>query len=383
MNVLEEALELLEKMVRIPSVEGQELEMGNLVEKFTSSLGMKVEKQEVEEGRYNVIAKIQIGKGGKTVILNSHMDVVPAAEGWETDPYRLTIKNGRAYGRGSTDAKGCLTALLIAVKSIIENPDGINGNIIVTAVVDEETYSKGTRYLISHTTLKADYGIIGEPTLCKIGIGHNGTIRPVLAIHGKTAHSSTPEKGISAVRIAAYISELVDEIQKELSKVVHPTTGKPSISITMLKVGVKENVLPDYGELVIDRRMIPGEKEENIIQTFEEICKKTEKAFPGAKVEIKEYLITTGPASEVSADSKIAQIAYRACEKVTGEKQTAFGLTCNTDMNHLVRAGIPCVIIGPGRIDMCHQPNEYVDLRQLETACKVDEEVIRELLKDG
>ncbi len=383
MKVLEEALELLGKMVQIPSVEGKELQMGNLVAEFTASMGMEVKKQEVEKDRFNVIAEIQIGNGGKTVILNSHMDVVPAADGWETDPYQLTIKDGRAYGRGSTDAKGCLTALLIAVKSIIENPGDTNGNIVLTAVVDEETYSKGTRYFVSHTPLKADYGIIGEPTLCRVGIGHNGSIRPVLAIHGKTAHSSTPEKGISAVRVAAYISDLVDEIQKNLSKITHPTTGKPSISITMLKAGVKENVLPDYAELVIDRRMIPGEKEEDMVRSFEEICEKAEKTFPGSKIEIKEYLVTTGPASEVKPDSSIAQIAYRACEAVTGEQQVPFGLTCNTDMNHLIKLGIPCVIIGPGRIDMCHQPNEYVDLKQLETACKVDEQVIRALLEEG
>ena len=381
MEILGEALELLKKMVAIPSVEGQEAEMGNLVAEYTASLGMEVEKQEVEPGRCNVIARVKIGSGGKTVVLKSHMVVVPAADGWDTAPYQLTIKDGRAYGRGSTDAKGCLTALLMATKEIIQNPGDTNGNIIVTAVVDEETYSKGTRYLVEHTRLDADYGIVGEPTLCRVGIGHNGSIRPVLEIHGKTAHSSTPEMGISSVRVAAYISSLVDEMQEKLREVVHPTTGRPSIAITMLKAGVKENVLPDYCELVIDRRMVPGEREEDMIDSFEEICKKAEGQFPGAKVEIKEYVVTTGPASEVKPDSEIVQIAYQACEKVTGEKQSSFGLTCNTDMNHLIKLGIPCVIIGPGRIDMCHKPNEYVELSQLETACRVDEQVIRALLK--
>lgn len=380
MNSINDALTLLEKMVAIPSTEGNELAMGDLVASYLKGLGMDVQKQEVEPGRNNIIAKIKIGTGGQTVILNSHMDVVPAADGWNTDPYKLTIIDGKAYGRGSTDAKGCLTALIMGAKAVIENPLGVNGNIIITAVVDEETYSKGTRHLMSQTPIKADYGIVGEPTLCRIGIGHNGSIRPVIAIHGKTAHSSTPEKGISSVRIAAYISALVDAVQKNLREIIHPTTGRPSIAITLLKAGVKENVLPDYAELVIDRRMVPGEQEADVITSFEEICRKAEEAFPGAKVEIKDYFVTTGPASEVKPDSKIAQIAYEACKKVTGENQAPFGLTCNTDMNHLVRAGIPCVIIGPGRIDMCHQPNEFVDLKQLETACQVDEAVIRALL---
>ena len=381
MELLQEAMELLEKMVAIPSVEGQEKEMGDLVAAYTEALGMTVEKQMVEEGRYNVIARAKIGNGGKTVVLNSHMDVVPPADGWNTDPYVLTRAEDRAYGRGSTDAKGCLTALLIATKHIIENPGETNGNIIVTAVVDEETYSKGARYLVDHTDIKADYGIVGEPTNCRIGLGHNGSVRPVLVIHGKTAHSSAPELGISSVRVAAYISGLVDEIQKGLHEITHPSTGKPSISITMLKAGVKENVLPDWCELTIDRRMIPGEKEEDIIKEFEKICADAEAAFPGAKVEIDRYLVTTGPASDVKPDSEIAQIAYAACESVTGVKQTPYGVICNTDMNHFMRKGIPTIIIGPGNINYCHKPNEYVEYTELENACRVDEAVIRALLK--
>ncbi len=380
MEILEEALELLGQMVEIPSTEGQEEKMGELVARYAESLGMSVEKQEVEKGRFNVIAKASIGKGGKTVVLNSHMDVVPAADGWDTEPYRLTRGEDRAFGRGATDAKGCLTALLIATKHILENPGSTSGNIIVTAVVDEETYSKGARYLVDHTELPADFGIVGEPTNCRIGLGHNGSIRPVLVIHGRTAHSSAPELGVSSVRVAAYISKLVDEIQAELHEITHPSTGKPSISITLLKAGTKENMLPDWCELVIDRRMIPGEEEKEIIKTIEKICSDAEAEFPGARVEIDRYLVTTGPASEVKPDSEIAQIAYEACEKVTGVKQTPYGVICNTDMNHLMRKGIPTVIIGPGNINYCHKPNEYVEYKELETACRVDEQVIRALL---
>ncbi len=381
MELLQEALELLEKMVAIPSVEGQEKEMGELIAAYTESIGMTVERQTVEGDRFNVIAKIQIGKGGKTVVLNSHMDVVPPADGWNTEPYVLTRGEDRAFGRGSTDAKGCLTALLMATKRIIENPGDTNGNIIVTAVVDEETYSKGARYLVDHADLHADYGIVGEPTSCRIGLGHNGSVRPVLVIHGKTAHSSTPELGISSVRVAAYISGLVDKIQEQLHEITHPSTGKPSISITMLRAGVKENVLPDWCELTIDRRMIPGENEKDIIESIEKICADAEAAFPGAKVTIDRYLVTTGPASDVKPDSEIAKKAYAACERITGVRQTPYGVTCNTDMNHLMRKGIPTVIIGPGNINYCHKPNEYVEYSQLETACLVDEAVIREFLK--
>ena len=380
MTRLEEALELLRQMVEIPSTEGNEKAMGDFLEAYTRSLGMEVEKQVVEGDRANIIARVTVGKGGKTVVLNSHMDVVPPADGWDTDPFQLVIKGDRAYGRGSTDAKGALTAFLMATKNIIENPGDTNGTIIFTAVVDEESFSKGARYLADHKSVQADYGIVGEPTMSNVYICHKGSIRPVIKIKGRSAHPSTPKLGISAVRVASYISTLVDEIEDVLAEQNHPIAGTPAISITMLKAGVKENVLPDTCELTIDRRMVPGEDEQEIICSFEEICRKAEAQFPGAQVTIDHYIVTTGPASEVKPDSQIAQIAYAACEKVTGVKQVPNGTDCNTDMNHFIRIGIPCVIIGPGTLAVAHMPNEYIEFDQLEKAYQVDEAVIRALL---
>lgn len=380
MSRLEEALDLLAGMVAIPSVEGQEKAAGDFIAAYARSLGMEVELQEVEPDRNNVIARVKIGKGGKTVVLNSHMDVVPSADGWNTDPFQLVRAEDRAFGRGSTDAKGALTAFLIATKSIMENPGSTNGNIIFTAVVDEESFSKGARHMVASKAIKADYGIVGEPTMSNVYLCHKGSIRPVITIRGKTAHASTPELGISAVRVISYMSGLVDKIQEGLRKIHHPVAGSPSISITMLKAGVKENVLPDFCEFTIDRRMVPGEDDAEIKASFDAMCRQAEEAFPGAVVKVDRYLVTTGPASEVKPDSEIARIAYAACEKTTGIKQVPNGTDCNTDMNHFVRDGIPCVIIGPGTLKVAHMPNEYVEYDQLEKAVAVNEAVIRALL---
>ena len=191
-------------------------------------------------------------------MLNSHMDVVPPADGWDTDPYDLVIQDDRAYGRGSTDAKGPLACLTMAVKRIIENPEGVNGTIVYTAVVDEESHSTGARTLVKHPQVYGDYCIVGEPTLSRVAVSHNGSLRPVIVAEGLSVHASNPELGINAIRIAAYISQLVDEIAEEISGIVHPTTGKPSIAITMISGGVQENVVPDRCEITIDRRMYPG-----------------------------------------------------------------------------------------------------------------------------
>lgn len=373
---------LLKKMVSFPSTDGNEAGISDFLVENARAMGMDiVEQQEALPGLKNVIGVKTFGRGGKTVVLNSHMDVVPPADGWDTDPYDLVIKGDRAYGRGSTDAKGPLACLTMAVKRIIDNPEGVNGTIVYTAVVDEESHSTGARTLVKHPLVKGDYCIVGEPTLSRVAVAHNGSLRPVIVIEGLAAHASNPQFGISAIRIAAYVSELVDEIAAELTEVEHPSTGHPSIAITMISGGVQENVLPDHCELTIDRRMVPGEDEQALRDRFDRLCRQAQEKFPGSRVYVDHYLVTTGPAAETAEDSELVRTAFAAAEAVTGEKQTPFGLTCNTDMNHFTRAGIPTVIIGPGTITVAHKPNEYVELSQLENTCAVDEAVIRALLK--
>lgn len=378
---IQEILEVLECMIKIPSVEGKEQPLSDYIADYTSALGMEVLQPEALPGRCNVIAKRSFGKGGKTVVLNAHMDVVPVAEGWKTDPFKMTVVDGIAYGRGVADCKGGLACLLIAVKRLIGNQEGLNGQIIYTGVIGEETNSYGARHLVKDG-LKADFCIVGEPTECKVAICHNGSIRPIIQIQGLTSHSSTPQYGINAIRIAAYISSMIDEWNQELALYKHKfEVGKPSVAITMIKGGVQENVIPDNCEIVIDRRMAPGENEEEIIQRINKLCTQAEAAFPGSKVKVRDYIVTTGPASETSPDLPDVKTAYSVCQSVTGVKQTPWGLTCNTDMNHFVRCGIPTIILGPGSIDVAHKPNEFVSLKDLAQITEIYEKLLRELLK--
>ena len=375
-----EVFAFLKKLVSFDSVDGNEGGISDFLAEYTRGLGMEVEQPEVLPGRRNIVARKTFGKGGKTVLLNAHIDVVPPADGWHSDPYELVIRDGYAYGRGACDDKGGLACLTIAMKRLMENPQGVNGTILYTGVVDEEANSRGARALVA-SGIQADYAIVGEPSMAQPAISHNGSIRPVIRIHGLAAHASNPEKGISAIRVAAYISSLVDEIAREIAGIHHPTTGRPAISITMIQGGIQENVLPDSCQLTIDRRMVPGEDEAAIKARFEKLCADAQAAFPGSRVEIDHYIMTTGPAAEVAEDSEIAQICYDAYRQVTGREPEVFGLTCNTDMNHFVRAGIPTVIIGPGNIQVAHRPDEYVPLEDLEQTLALDEAVLRAMLR--
>ena len=134
-----ELFQLLKKMVSYPSTDGSEAGISDFLAENARAMGMdSVEQQEALPGLKNVIAVKTFGRGGKTVVLNSHMDVVPPADGWDTDPYELVIKGDKAYGRGSTDAKGPLACLTQAVKNIIDRPEGVNGTIVYTADEQDE-----------------------------------------------------------------------------------------------------------------------------------------------------------------------------------------------------------------------------------------------------
>jgi len=303
MKTTDEVIHLLSELVSVPSMNGNEAGVSKLVYQYTQSLGMDVYYEEVEQDRSNVIAKKKIGKGGKTIVLNTHMDVVPVVNGWASDPFHLTIRQNKAYGRGACDAKGPLACMLLAIRNVINDPGNIHGEIIMTAVVDEEDFSHGAKKMVQNG-FNGDYGIVGEPTSCKIAPCHKGSMRPIIRVTGKTAHASLPEQGINAIEGAAVFTMEMKEYSKQLKKINHYLLGNPTMAITKLVGGVKENVIPDSCELIVDRRMVPGETEEEVVDSFKKICALTERKMPGIKVDIKALKETTGGPTEISPECK-------------------------------------------------------------------------------
>lgn len=375
-----EILSMLETMVSIPSLDGEEKKAADQVEKYLESFGMEVSRQEALPGRENIIGKIDFGSGGKTVVLNTHMDVVPAGEGWTKEPFKLSIEQDKAYGRGSCDAKGPLVCMMYAIKRIIDHPENCTGTIIMTAVVDEEDFSRGSKELIKLKDFHADYGIVGEPTECKIATCHKGSMRPIIRVEGKTAHAALAEQGVNAIEGAAVFIHELEDFKPELKKWKHKYLGVPTAAVTKINGGVKENVVPDVCEMVIDRRLVPGEKEEEVKQQFQDLCEKASEKFPRGKIYIREFKPTTGGPSEIDENSDYAKAALSIAEKVNGRKETPYGLYCVCDMTHLKKLDIPCVVVGPGSLDQAHKADEYVEIKQLIHAEKIYEGLMRYVL---
>ncbi len=282
----ERVSELLKKLIPFQSVNppGSEAEIARFVAEILRAAKLEVRVEDVQPGRPNVIAILEGARPGPTLILNSHMDVVPVGSGWTSDPFVPLEKDGRIYGRGSADAKGPLAGMIVAVEALAALRAELSGRILLTAVMDEESGGSGTRALVR--TLTADMAIVGEPTGCRLCIAHKGAARVELVVRGKSAHSAEPDAGINAIEGAARVIAAIGEYHGRLKARRHPLVGPPTAVITLIKGGIKSNMIPDRCEMNLSRRMIPGESEELVAEELEALFRPLRKSKPPVDIAI-------------------------------------------------------------------------------------------------
>ncbi len=355
---------LLQDLVRIPSV-GQidgEQTIADFISNYLSDRRIEVEQQVVIKGRPNVIA--QLGNGeGPTLIFNAHMDVVPPGEGWSFDPYGAAVVDGLIYGRGTVDDKGSLAGMLATIVALKESELLLKGKLVVCAVMDEENASQGSKHLMQ--SLRGDLGLVGEPTHGEVVIAHNGSLRPMLKIKGRSAHTSQPEEGVNAISHMARIVQEIDELHKVLRTRTHILTGSASIAVSMVSGGNQPNMIPDTCHVLLDRRLIPGETVEDAIKELHELFDRLSNTIPNLNVTIDHMMPTTGGPSEMSEQAPVTQLVRSAAQSVFGYPSKLSGMGGACDMVHLINAGIPTVVFGPGNPNLAHKSDEYISVEEL------------------
>ena len=364
----ERVCEILEKLIAFPTVNppGDEGEIASFVADFMTTAGLDVEAHEVKPCRPNVVGRLLTGRPGPTLILNTHMDVVPAGDGWSRDPFSAAIENGELYGRGSVDAKGSLAAMLASMEILSGLRSELKGSIVLTAVVDEEMGSSGTKALFPG--LKADMAVVGEPTGCRICIAHKGTSRSRIVVRGRSAHAAEPDTGVNAIEGAAHVVLKLKEYHQALQGRVHRLLGAPTAAVTIIKGGTKGNVIPDRCELILSRRMLPGESETTVRGELEELFDRLRYREPPVDASIDQFFETSGGPTETPETDPFVQLARRAIGRLTGEEVELQGFAPNCDMSRIRGAGIPTLILGPGDTKMSHQQDEHVSVKDLEMA---------------
>jgi succinyl-diaminopimelate desuccinylase len=361
-------VERLRRLVRTPSENppGEEAAAGELVSSFCADLGLEVEVFEVEPGRPNVVARWRGDEPGPTLAYCSHIDVVPVGERalWEHDPFGAVVSGGRLHGRGASDAKGPVAAALEAVAALRAAGAPIAGVLELELVADEETMGGcGAGALVDRGVLRPDIAIVGEPTSLKVVHAQRGACWLRVTTRGVAGHGSAPERGVSAIR---HMAEVVLQLDACLPDVVHPVLGGPSINVGTISGGAKVNVVPAACIIEIDRRSVPPEKEEDVLDSVRAAIEAARARFPDleAEVEVQFY----GEPFEIPTEARLVQVMAGATAEARDADAELIGFRGASDARFLVRAGAEVIVCGPGDITLAHTARESIDLAELEHA---------------
>ena len=356
---------------------GDEDRLGRWLLHVAQQAGAQVELQRVETGRCNALARFVFGRGGRKLLFNAHMDVVPPGdlENWHSDPFEPVERDGRVYGRGTADDKGGLMSMLMACLTLQALQPSVDGEILLCGAMGEEAGGRGTDFWVRQGE-RVDAAIVGEPSKLELVVAHRGAYRTKVTLLGRTAHSSEPSQGENAIYAAMHLIEGLRALAHALADRVHPLTGAPMLSVTMCNGGVRMNVVPDRCEVVLERRLNPGENEETArteIQTLLDTLKKEGKI---GRYEWEGALNYKGPGA-VATEAEIVRTAQRVLTR-RGYDARPMGMRATTDMCLLTDAGIPTVIFGPGDMAQAHTPDESIPIQELFEAAKMYAEMALE-----
>jgi len=407
---------------------GNEKNVALIIDKYLKDSNITSEVFPFGDNRANLIAYLNDNFEGKNLLYNGHMDVVPPGneEEWKYPPLSATIKRKKyLYGRGATDMKGGLAAMVISLKILKKLNITNSGNLILNAVADEETGGKyGTKWCINNIlkSIKPDFAIISEPSKLKplphvISIGERGRLVVKIITKGISTHSSWPFMGKNAIYMMSEIIHNLDKIDDYTPKINPPlsleelkklmSAAFPSLeilekiideqpilngvlkaltqftkSLTIIKGGIKDNVVPDKCEAIIDFRLLPGQEIDPILNSLKKLIEEdlgyTLKNEPiGDPDEIFVY-IENIQYSEPSywkdwEKSSILRSFYGIVEKAYNEKPFYFLYPASADASHLRNEGYcnETIIFGPGSGASAHSTDEYIEIQDFINAIKV------------
>ncbi|MEG3131682.1 M20 family metallopeptidase [Pantoea cypripedii] len=349
---------------------GHEREAAECVAGWLREAGFDLSFSEYAPGRTNVIALLKNGDG-PCFAFNTHLDTVPAGTGWSSDPFTLTEREGRLYGRGACDAKGPLVAMVEALRMLAANRHSWSGTLMGVFTADEEVASEGAKFYVRDQPPAIDFAVIGEPTSNATFSAHKGSLRPRVRVKGVTAHSGTPELGINAIYQSAKLLGLIEEAHHQQVRCrCHALVGNASLTVTRVHGGHADNVVPDNCELLLDRRMVPGEDEAEVKAELQQLLDHAREQS-GVEAEIIAWQPTTGGATETDSSEAIVQHSLAACRRHGQPEPGPFGFQGGCDLVHFRTLGAKGVVVGPGALAVAHKPDEFVPVEEFIAAAYI------------
>ena len=380
-----------QQAVQIPSPSGQEREVAQLMKRKMEEYGF----DEVLIDRYgSVLGRMRGNRPGKTILLDGHIDhvdVIDAGE-WSHDPFGGEIDQGRIYGRGTSDMKGSVTAMISAVAHFAEDTGrDFAGEICVSCTVHEECFEGVSSREITRLA-KPDFVIVGEATSTTVKIGQRGRAEVVVETEGVSCHSSNPDKGVNAVY---HMMAVIEEIRRIVPN-EHPILGKGILELTDIISSPYPgaSVVPALCRATFDRRTLVGEDETVILGQVEEAIARAREKIPGLKArtylaEGKEVCWTGEtiaakryfPAWLIDEDNEYVQKALAGLREAGIEAPISHFAFCTNGSHFCGEADIPTIGYGPSLESLAHVRDEYIEIDQLTKACRGCASILRELTR--
>jgi len=379
----QEIVDTLRALVKIPSLTGEEREIGEFVAEKCRDMELSVEVIEAEPGRPNVVAVWDTGVPGRSLLLVDHLDTFPPGEidAWSHHPYAADVVDGYVYGRGTIDTKSGVTTLLMAVNALKKSDVKIKGKLTLVFSCDEETGASklGIRHLANLGLLKADMALVAEPTTMRIEIATKSRLAVQIVTRGKATHGARPWLGHNAILDMMLVIKELQKLNRQIEQRKHTLLGTSSLNVGTISGGIISNIVPDKCVLEIDRRLIPEETKEMAYAEINEIVERLNGGVPGFNGMVEEQ--QWWPGYIIGEDEPIVDTAKRAFRAAIGSDPVVAGKDAGTDASWIkLLTGIPVIMFSPGDGLRAGNIDESVTIRDLVDATRVVAQFIREVL---
>jgi acetylornithine deacetylase len=330
------------------------------VASLMESLGMEVDIVEPEPGRASVIGRMRGAGGGRSLMLNGHLDTVGVEE--MERPFEPRMDGGRLHGRGAYDMKGSIAACLGAVKAIADAGLALAGDLVVAAVADEEVASLGTSAVLER--VRTDGAIVTEPTELAVCVAHKGFAWIEIAVEGRAAHGSRPDLGLDANLAMGRVLVAVGGLERELAgRAAHPRVGPPSLHVGTLSGGSGWSTYAARAAAGIERRTVPGETAEAALAEVEALLARLRAESPGLRASARTVLAREP--FEGDPEGPLVRALEEAAAAALGRRPQRIGVAYWMDAALIAAAGIETAVFGPAGAG-AHAADEWVDLASVE-----------------
>jgi succinyl-diaminopimelate desuccinylase len=327
-----------------------------------------------DQTRANIVARVRSTRRKKALLFVCHLDVVgPGEAPWTHPPFAAVESDGKIYGRGAADMKGCIAAVVTAIRRVAESGAQLQGDVMLLGAAGEETDSCGARRFVGNPSAIPELSgiVVTEPTEFDVVNAHRGLLWLEVATEGKAAHGSTPHLGVNAI---TSMKSVLDELERyRIPFEPHRLLGRCSMSINKIAGGQAINVVPDKCSIAVDIRTLPSQNHNDIVAGFEKILAKLRQGSSQFAAEVS--IIRDVQALETDGSCDFVR---DFCSAVGRSRTKAVGFT--TDGPYFASLGVPVVVFGPGKSELCHKPDEYIDLADVEKGVELYKNIILRFL---